>query len=384
MSLQELYQNLITKNDMSHDQAQILAIDALQKLTENLLHSKTSTWIDKFKSSQKPSIKGIYFYGRVGRGKTMLMDIFYQNLPIKKKKRIHFHRFMEDLHQQLSKASGQYNPLNYVARQWATDLDVLCFDEFFVADIADAMLISGVLTSLFNYGVVLVATSNSKPEMLYPNGLQRQRFIPTISLLNQYCDVISIDGDRDHRLAHFEEKLQYRDYFYPCDNENQLIRKLFIAHSEQDEIRRGSINIHGRSIGYLAQCTNIIWFDFYAICSGPRSQRDYIKIADHYSTVFISQVPKFSGKLIPAVFSGVEDSYQRSGVLLGDLRLLDDEARRFIALVDEFYDRKVRLILSAEVNITKLYQGEQLNFEFARCQSRLIEMQSTLYHDTNI
>ncbi len=395
----EQYQQLHKQQLLCEDKAQYSAIVALDKLSKQLVHASDKGFrkntSNKFLSSNnllakllpkksKPTIKGLYFYGRVGSGKTMLMDLFYQNIPIKQKRRIHFHRFMESVHQQLNEFTlpqlSTVNPLTRIAKTWAEDIDLLCFDEFFVSDIGDAMLLAGLFEQLFSLGVTLVATSNCKPEQLYRNGLQRERFLPTIALINQYCQVISIDGDVDHRLTNISTQ-HYKNYYFTHQNGEQLLSKRLQVLCNEEKVsfndcKLNNIEINSREITYLARTTKHIWFDFYDLCSGPRSQRDYIQIADQFETVLISRVPQFSGKLIPAVFSGVEDSYQRSGVLMAELRQLDDEARRFIALVDEFYDRKIQLIISADVDISKLYQGEQLSFEFQRCLSRLFEMQS--------
>jgi cell division protein ZapE len=401
--LLEQYQQLLAQNVLCEDKAQLDAVQSLAKLSEQLVlaeqakkkNKKTSLpFLSKITPNKdKTIVQGLYFYGRVGRGKTMLMDLFYENIPLKQKKRIHFHRFMESVHQELNQlSSAKYatdNPLIHIAQRWADDISLLCFDEFFVSDIGDAMLLSGLFDALFSSGVTLVTTSNCQPEQLYRNGLQRDRFLPTINLINQFCQVISIDGDIDHRLRN--QKHHYNNYYFTHQNGEQLLADRFLQlgsvntndtgntiladHNLKND-KSKTITINHREISYLVKSDQHIWFDFFALCSGPRSQRDYIQLADLFDTVLISNVPKFGGKLIPAVFSGVEDSYQRSGVLMGDLRQLDDEARRFIALVDEFYDRKVQLIISAEVDITELYQGQQLSFEFQRCQSRLFEMQN--------
>jgi len=400
MSIKSTYQELVASNQLLYDSAQLSAVNALEKLTAELVkkQAEQKSLVSKITHLYKtaPITQGLYFYGRVGRGKTMLLDLFYQHLTIQKKQRIHFHRFMESVHCQLNELSTtatitnkkQANPLKYIAKTWANKVDVLCFDEFFVTDIGDAMLIAGLLEALFTQGITLIATSNCQPEQLYRNGLQRDRFLPTISLINHYCQVLSIDGETDHRMPSCDEelvvsdldskKLPYQNYAYPDDQFPQFLSDKFLQLSSQ-KIKSGTLCINHRDINYLAKAADVIYFDFYALCSGPRSQRDYIRIADQYKTILISRVPQFSGKLIPAVFSGVEDSYQRSGVLMGELRHLDDEARRFIALVDEFYDQGVRLIISAEVDINLLYQGRQLTFEFARCQSRLFEMQKNHY-----
>lgn len=372
------------------DKAQLEAVIAFDKLSKQLLlpnHKKTysnNPLVKRLSKKPKSTVKGVYLYGQVGRGKTMLMDMFYNNIPIKHKKRIHFHRFMESVHHQLYKLSRQHphsdNPLFCIAQSWAINTKLLCFDELFVSDIGDAMLLSGLFEALFSLGITLVTTSNCQPEQLYRNGLQRERFLPTIALLNQYCEVISVNGNTDHRLTKVKGQ-HYNNYYFTHRQGKELIAKRFQALCCKKEVHLSegnlsTVSINNREISYLAKTNKHIWFDFFHLCSGPRSQRDYIKIADLFETVLISNVPQFSGELIPSVFSGVEDSYQRSGVLMGKLRHLDDEARRFIALVDEFYDRKIQLIISADVDILQLYQGQQLSFEFQRCQSRLFEMQN--------
>ena len=346
----EQYQKLLIQNVLCEDKAQHHAVQALAQLSEQLisaeydrLKNKKSLFdfLSKSTMNKKTAVtRGLYFYGRVGRGKTMLMDLFYENIPLKKKKRIHFHRFMESIHQELKQLSlikpAIDNPLTHIAKRWADDISLLCFDEFFVSDIGDAMLLSGLFEELFRSGITLVTTSNCQPEQLYRNGLQRERFLPTINLINQFCQVISIDGDIDHRLSN--HKQHYSNYYFSNQNGEQLLADRFVQLSNTNTTSADdvtlqnntskTITINHREINYLGKSSKYIWFDFFALCSGPRSQRDYIQLADLFDTILISNVPQFGGKLIPAVFSGVEDSYQRSGVLLGDLRQLDDEARR--------------------------------------------------------
>ena len=383
MSVIEHYHRLIQSHDLKPDEEQYHAVVALEELSQSLnekfKHRKITSAVKHLFQAQRP-IQGIYFHGRVGRGKTMLMDLFYQQLNTTRKKRIHFHRFMESVHLMLSGFNGQDNPLTLIANTWAKEVDVLCFDEFFVNDIADAMLLAGLFDAMFSLGITLIATSNCAPTQLYKNGLQRERFLPTIDLINYYCRVISIDGPHDYRLNPEESTAcNYRDFHIKIDDEELFLKQYFLTLADANIQYQNLLKIHHRNIEYLALADDVIWFDFMAICSGPRSQRDYIKLADMFKVVLISNVPQFSGKLIPAVFSGVEDSYQRSGVVMGELRGLDDEARRFIALVDEFYDRGIRLIIEADVDINELYQGSQLAFEFTRCKSRLFEMQRLVY-----
>jgi cell division protein ZapE len=373
------YQQLFIQQKFSHDHAQISAINALAELSINLVNQNQAPWFKNI-FHNKHIIHGLYLHGRVGRGKTMLMDLFFQNLAITKKKRIHFHRFMEEVHQQLNTMKKQEAPLKIVARQWAKKIKVLCFDEFFVSDIGDAMLLSGLFSELFHLGVVLVATSNCQPEQLYRNGLQRERFLPTIDLINQHCQILSVDGAVDHRLSHYHKADIYQDYTYPINEyKTHLFRRLQQLSPMVDNLTSGTVLVNNRQISYLAKSDKQIIFSFNALCSGPRSQRDYITIADSYEVLLLEGVPQFAGEKINTVISGVEDGYQRNGKMLAQLRHLDDEARRFIALVDECYDRKVRLIINAQVDIINLYQGQQLSFEFARCQSRLIEMQAMQY-----
>ena len=371
------YQALCTLNNFQYDYAQVNAIKKLDELSQKIYQQESRTWLSK-RLNKSNSISGLYFYGRVGRGKTMLMDLFFQNLAITSKQRIHFHRFMEEVHQQLNLCTGKSDPLTFIAKTWAKKIKVLCFDELFVSDIGDAMLLSGLFKALFQEGIILIATSNCQPEQLYRNGLQRDRFLPTIDLINQYCQILSVDGEVDHRLGHYNASAEYRDYTFPLKkNEKTLTKRFFDMTGVKED--SGEITVNHRQIPYRAKTDRIIYFDFYALCSGPRSQRDYMMLADGFQTVLIDQVPQFEGERIISVISGVEDDYQRKGRMLSQLRHLDDEARRFIALVDEFYDRNIRLIINAEVDISQLYQGQQLSFEFSRCQSRLIEMQNLSY-----
>ncbi|MBA6384724.1 cell division protein ZapE [Colwellia sp. BRX10-6] len=370
------YQALSTSNNFKYDYAQVNAVAKLDDLSEQIYQHERKSWLAK-RLKKSSAIRGIYLYGRVGRGKTMLMDLFFQNLAVTAKKRIHFHRFIEEVHQQLNLCTGQSDPLTFIAKQWAKKIKVLCFDEFYVSDIGDAMLLSGLFQAFFQQDIILIATSNCRPEELYRNGLQREIFMPTIDLINDYCQVLSVDGAVDHRLDRYDETaIAYRDYTYPLNNKTLRQRFLDITGTVGTS---GNITVNHRKIPFQAKTDTIILFDFYALCSGPRSQRDYISLADDFKLVLLDQVPQFDGERITSVISGVEDDYQRDGKLLSQLRHLDDEARRFIAVVDEFYDRNIRLIINAEVDIIELYQGQQLSFEFARCQSRLIEMQQLAY-----
>ena len=375
MVLTHKFQALIKDGSLQHDSAQQNAIDALNVLSAELSAKKSK--LTRFKNKlSKNSQQGLYLHGRVGRGKTMMMDLFYDHLAITRKRRLHFHHFMEQVHLELNQLSGTSNPLTLIAKRWAKQVDVLCFDEFFVSDIADAMILAGLFDELFKQGLVLVTTSNCKPIDLYRNGLQRERFLPTIDLINQYCQVISVNGEKDHRI----HQQQYQCFVYPSSQHPLFLDEQFKRLTNSD-LEAGELEVNHRNINYIAQNLQqkVVYFEFKSLCTGPRSQRDYIALANNYSAILIKDVPQFSGDTLVKVASGVEDGYKRDSEMLSDLNAMDDQARRFIALIDEFYDRKVKVYISAQVDIPQLYQGKQLAFEFARCESRLIEMQSSSY-----
>ena len=297
-------------------------------------------------------IKGLYLWGGVGRGKTMMMDMFCHALPPERRQRMHFHRFMRRVHDGLGRFSGQANPLLKVADEIASQGDVLCFDEFFVSDIGDAMILGEVMTALFARGVVLVATSNVEPANLYKNGLQRSRFLPAIDQIYAHCDVHEIDQGQDFRLRTLQ---QARLYHWPLsESTDQSMRESFSALATDREKSNVRLRVENRMIEALKVAGDVAWFRFSSLCEGPRSQNDYIELATLFTTVLISEVP-------------VLDVNR------------EDAARRFISLVDEFYDRRVKLVISADQPITDLYQGQRLSFEFERTQSRLLEMQSEEY-----
>jgi cell division protein ZapE len=297
--------------------------------------------------------KGLYLWGSVGRGKTWLMDLFYQSLPFPERRRRHFHRFMREVHAELRDLPDQESPLETVAQRIAADCRVLCFDEFFVSDIADAMILAGLLEGLFRHGVTLVATSNIRPADLYKDGLQRSRFLPAIALIEENTEVLAIPAGVDYRLRRLTQAGTYVKSSAP-DTPARL-EALFEELADGDEARSaGTIEVEGRSIPVIRQNQSIVWFSFAALCSGPRSQNDYIEIARNYQSVIVSDVP-------------VLDSDH------------DNEARRFIALVDELYDHHVNLIISAEAAPRELYRGEKLARQFERTVSRLTEMQSEEY-----
>lgn len=341
-----------------YDAAQEKAVKELQRLFDELTHpQKKRTWRVKLQSKfgkgmHKPSIQGLYFWGGVGRGKTYLVDTFYECLPFKRKMRIHFHRFMHRVHQEMKKLEGQSDPLKIIAKIFAKETKVICFDEFFVSDITDAMILGTLMEELFSHGIVLVATSNIIPDDLYRNGLQRARFLPAIELINQNTRIVNVDSGVDYRLRTLE---QAEIFHYPLDNQaNQNLHKYFKQLAPELGSIGEEIEVAGRMIATLHFADGVVMFDFRAVCDGPRSQTDYMEISRLYHTVLIANVEQMS-------------------------RVTDDIARRFIAMVDEFYERNVKLIMSAEVSMETLYLDGQLNFEFQRCLSRLKEMQSHDY-----
>ena len=350
------YAEAIESKEISPDPAQEMAVSHLQHLFDDLVAAPTekkSFFSNLFSSKTDITpLKGLYFWGGVGRGKTYLMDVFYESLPFAEKQRMHFHRFMRYTHNELRALQGTPNPLTQVAKNFAKSARVLCFDEFFVSDITDAMILAGLLDALFKEGVVLVATSNVEPKNLYKDGLQRSKFLPAIALLEAKTDIVNVDGGVDYRLRALESAELYH---FPLDEAADVsLDKSFTALSPDEGENNMALEIEGREILARKCGDGVVWFDFSEICEGPRSQNDYIEVATMFQTVLISNVPVFTEKK-------------------------EDAARRFISLVDEFYDHNVKLILSAEARILELYQGERLTFEFERTASRLQEMQSREY-----
>jgi cell division protein ZapE len=352
------YQRDLQKDGFLEDSAQRRGVERLQRLFEELVEANRSrqsfwsAWIPWRPRTERP--RGVYLWGGVGRGKTYLMDVFFETLPFPQKMRTHFHRFMRRVHAELTLLKGEKNPLDKVADALAAEAQVICFDEFFVADITDAMILGNLLKALFARGVTLVATSNIEPDGLYKDGLQRERFLPAIHLLNSHMDVLNIDGGVDYRLR----ALVKADLFHsPIDEaaEQALAACFHRLVPDSSTIHQNVIlEVEGRDIIARYEADDVIWFDFAALCDGPRSQNDYIVLAKEYHAVMVSGVPQFVGKN-------------------------DDQARRFIYLVDEFYDRKVKLVLSAASPIAALYVDGRLKFEFQRTVSRLLEMQSEEY-----
>lgn len=355
LKIQDAYADIVRQDGLEPDPAQLRIVDALQDL-QTRLEAAGSRWPAVLArlgiGSKSPPQRGMYIYGGVGRGKTFLMDLFFANLNVSKKRRIHFHRIMREVHERLRRTGAQHDPLDQVAAEIAGETRVLCFDEFYVSDIADAMILGRLLEGLFARGVTLVTTSNSAPTDLYKDGLQRERFLPAISLLQRQTEVIELDTGIDYRLRLLQKA---GTYLSPANEDSDReLQQFFSAASPGVVAEAKTLDVLGRDIQTRRCAKGIAWFDFAEICDGPRSQNDYIEIARWYQTVIVSNVPVLTSEL-------------------------ENSARRFISMVDEFYDRRVKLILSAEVALAKLYQGTKLAFEFRRTESRLSEMQSAEY-----
>lgn len=297
--------------------------------------------------------RGLYMWGGVGRGKTWLMDMFYQSLPGDRKQRLHFHRFMLRVHEELTALQGHSDPLEIVADKFKAETDVLCFDEFFVSDITDAMLLGGLMKALFARGITLVATSNIPPDDLYRNGLQRARFLPAIDAIKANCDVMNVDAGIDYRLRTLT---QAHLWLSPINEETQQqMESLWLALAGTPRPAKAqTLEINHRPLPTLGEANHTLAVSFTTLCVDARSQHDYIALSRLFSAVLLFDVPVMTS-------------------------LMESEARRFIALVDEFYERHVKLVVSATAPLHGIYQGERLRFEFQRCLSRLQEMQSEEY-----
>jgi len=353
----ERYQRDLTRPDFSEDAAQRLAVQRLDDLYHRLVarESQSAAWrgrVSRWLKGPQPPERGLYFWGGVGRGKTYLVDTFFECLPFDDKLRVHFHRFMQRVHQDLTALAGQKNPLEQVADRFAREARVICFDEFFVSDIGDAMLLAGLLGALFDRGVTLVATSNIPPEQLYKDGLQRARFLPAIALLGEHTEIINVDSGVDYRLRTLQ---QVALWHAPLDTiaEATMIES-FQALANGMEAKPDQLEINHRPVMAKRLIEGMAWFSFDELCNKPRSASDFIELARIFQTVYLEGVPVMTSER-------------------------EDAARRFVNLVDEFYDRSVNLVVSAEAQPHALYQGSRLQFEFQRTLSRLQEMQSADY-----
>lgn len=356
ISLRSLYERERARLHYSRDPAQLVAVDRLQKLQDVLIADSAPRGVlGAVLGRKNPPLnrRGLYLWGGVGRGKTWLMDLFFNSLPLKQKQRTHFHRFMQWVHDELGKHGQHAEPLQSIAQKIARKTRVLCFDEFFVSDIADAMLLGKLFEYMFERGITVVATSNVPPDGLYKDGLQRARFLPAIEHLKRHMEVLRVDGGTDYRLRVLSKARTWL-VNSNADAMHGELQTVFENIAGEPGRSNSMLLVNHRKLHPKRQNEDVVWFGFAELCEGPRSQLDYIELARCYHAVLLSDVPVLDA--------------QR-----------ENPARRFISLVDEFYDRDVKLICSAAAPIADIYQGHALRFEFERTKSRLIEMQSEQY-----
>lgn len=352
MSVESAYHAVLAEKGYQPDPAQLRAVAALERCANEWAAYKEKRSNPLKKLINKPNIpKGVYMYGGVGRGKSFLMECFFQEVPIKRKVRLHFHEFMREVHRELHAMQGTKDPLDVLGAKIAKRYKLICFDEFHVADITDAMILYRLLMALFDNGVGFVTTSNFLPDELYPNGLHRDRILPAIALLNERMEVINVDNGTDYRRRTLEHVKLYH-----CPNGPQADAAMTAAFEQLAEVpdETAEFKIESRTIAARRRAGSVIWFDFKQLCDGPRSQNDYLEIASQFNTVLLSDVPH-----MPVA--------------------LASQARRFTLLVDVLYDRHVKLIISAAVPPEQLYTEGPLAHEFPRTVSRLNEMQSQEY-----
>jgi cell division protein ZapE len=352
----EYYHQELKARGYQSDPAQLRAVERLQQCEDEWIAYKEIRSNNFKKAIFKPALpQGLYLWGGVGRGKSFLMDCFYAASPLEKKIRIHFHEFMREVHRELHELSGLSDPLDELAKRISNRYRLICFDEFHINDIADAMILYRLLSALFEDRVQFVMTSNYRPDQLYPNGLHRDRLIPAIKLLEEQLEVLNVDAGNDYRRV---QMAQVEAYLTPLNEKiDQRLLDMFhglIGH--QPEVTRPVLNIESRELRPLHMADGVVWFDFQTLCCGPRSQNDYLEISKQFHTVILSGVPYMPPRMT-------------------------NEARRFIWLIDVLYDHKNKLILSAEVPAPDLYTEGQITSEFSRTVSRLIEMQSRDYLD---
>lgn len=348
----ELYQQTLAERGFKADAAQLRAIEALQRCQDEWAAYKSRRSNAVTKLLVRPPIpRGVYMYGGVGRGKSFLMDCFFQAVPLTRKTRLHFHEFMREVHRELQELKGIADPLEELGKRIARRFRLICFDEFHVADVTDAMILHRLLDALFRNRVSIVTTSNFHPDELYPNGLHRDRILPAIELLKTHLEVINVDAGTDYRRRTLEDM---NLYLTPLTEENDAaLKRAFESLAEaQDEDRK--LMIEHRALWARRRAGGVVWFDFQTLCGGPRSQNDYLELASQFHTVILSEVPEMPIRLA-------------------------SEARRFTWLVDVLYDRRVKLIISAAVPAEQLYTEGPLAHEFPRTVSRLQEMRSAEY-----
>jgi cell division protein ZapE len=349
MSVRELYQRTLAERSYTADAAQMAAIDALERCENEWAAYKARRGNALVRLLARPeSPRGVYKHGGVGRGKSFLMDCFFNAVPLKRKTRLHFHEFMREVHRELADMHGTVDPLKVLGERMSKRFRLICFDEFHVADITDAMILYRLLESLFDHGVSIVTTSNFHPDGLYPNGLHRDRILPAIELLKSRLHVINVDHGIDYRQRTLE---QVEVYQTPLGERADAAMSAAFERLAEAKDESPELNIEHRVLKARRRAGGVVWFDFRELCGGPRSQNDYLELAARFHAVLVSGVPQMSPRLA-------------------------SEARRFTWLVDVMYDRRVKLILSAEVEAEALYTEGPLAHEFPRTVSRLHEMRS--------
>lgn len=347
MSLIEQYQLAVQQSKIQDDAQQREMVSHFQRIWDELHRPKPFFLFRR----TSPAIPGIYLYGPVGGGKTFLMDLFFHALPTSIVARFHFHQFMQTIDQQLRNLQGVKNPIQQIAKKLAKDIQVLCLDEFIVQDITQASVLVELLNALFQRGVILIATSNTAPDDLYLNGMNRERFLPAIDLLHRYCEILSFTGQKDYRLGRFAAPITYVS---PLGRTAEQTMLQAFQHYELDAQVSGEICIQRRNISFLRCGQKAIWFDFRVLCQIPRCQLDYLELAEKFSIFFVSDIPVFKP----------EDTV---AVLL------------FMYLIDVLYDQRRRIVISAEASIESIYPAGPMHGVFERTKSRLAEMQSLDY-----
>lgn len=352
MNVREYYEQALRERGFVADEAQRIAVERLQRYYDEWITFKQQRSTTLKKIFRHPDVpRGLYMWGGVGRGKSFLMDAFYLTVPVKRKTRLHFHEFMRGVHHELREVRGQQDPLDEVARRVAKRYRLICFDEFHVSDVADAMILYRLLLKLFEYGTSFVMTSNYEPSTLYPDGLHRDRILPAIALIQEKMDVLNVDAGVDYRRQTLAE---LRMYLHPITAATYDELQGSFDRLADTAAQKPVLTIAGRQIKAIALSGTVVWFDFATLCGGPRSQNDYLDLADRFQTIILSDVPRMGPR-------------QAS------------EARRFTWLVDVLYDHKIKLIISAQCPVDELYTQGPLAHEFYRTVSRLIEMQSREY-----
>ncbi len=351
-SVTDLYEQSLTERGYKADEAQRKGIAALQRCQDEWANYKAKRGNALTKMLRYPELpKGVYMYGGVGRGKSFIMDCFYSAVPLERKTRLHFHEFMREVHRQLHELKGQQDPLEVLAKRMSRKHRLICFDEFHVADVTDAMILYKLLDAMFRNRMSIITTSNFHPDGLYPNGLHRDRILPAIALLKEHLEVVNVDAGNDYRRRTLELANLYLTPIQ--DDTTHQLTDIFDKLAETAD-EDPSLNVEHRVLPAKRKAGGVVWFDFNTLCGGPRSQNDYLELASRFHTILLSDVPQMPVRLA-------------------------SEARRFTWLVDVLYDRRCKLVISAEVPPEQLYTEGPMSHEFPRTVSRLNEMQSKEY-----